>query len=146
MAGATDFTALLLIKSFEGCRLEAYQDAGGVWTIGFGHTGPEVREGLTWTQEEADAALLSDIIRARGEAQKAVTVPLTDRQWAALVSFVFNLGAGALRDSTLLKLINQSRFLEAAKEFPKWDHDGGREAKGLLIRRVKEALLFLEGS
>jgi lysozyme len=57
-----------------------------------------------------------------------------------------NLGTGAFADSTLLKLINQSRFLEAAKEFPKWDHDGGRQVKGLLLRRFKEGLLFLEGT
>jgi len=142
---AIDFAAAF-VRQFEGCQLQAYADVGGVQTIGVGHTGPEVHEGLIWTDYQAEQAFLSDLKHALNEAQKAVSVALTDRQWAAVISFVFNLGAGAFRGSTLCRLINQSKFIDAAKQFPLWDHVDGEESKGLLRRRFSEAALFLEGT
>lgn len=134
------------VRQFEGCRLQAYADARGRETIGVGHTGSEVHEGLIWTDYQAEQAFLSDLKKALQEAQKAVSVALTDRQWAAIISFVFNLGAGAFHGSSLCLFVNQRRFIDAAREFPKWDHVSGAESAGLLRRRFLEAALFLEGS
>jgi lysozyme len=134
------------VRKFEGCQLQAYADEGGKLTIGVGHCGPEVHEGLIWTDYQAEQAFLADLKHALNEAQKAVVVGLTDKQWAAIISFVFNLGAGSFRNSTLCQFINQHKFIEAAKEFTRWCRVDGREDKGLLRRRFSEAALFLEGS
>lgn len=134
------------VRGFEGCQLQAYADLGHIMTIGVGHTGPEVHEGLIWTDYQAEQAFLADLNKALTEARKVIVVGLTDKQWAAVISFVFNLGATAFRKSTLCQLINQHKFMDAAREFPKWDRVEGREDKGLLIRRFSEAALFLEGS
>ena len=120
-------TGIDLIKVFEGCKLEAYQDVVGIWTIGYGHTGPEVVKGLKWTQAQADTALRKGprrILPQCGSYDK--TVPLTDNQFAALVSFAFNLGAGRLRTSTLLKKVLTKDWAGAKLEFAKWDKAGGK--------------------
>lgn len=145
MANAEDIAADF-IRQREGCRLTAYQDGGGVWTIGYGATGPDVVQGLVWTLEQAEARLLSDIAKFSAGVRQLVTVPLSDRQMAALISFAFNLGLGALSQSTLRICANQGDFLGAAKQFIRWSHDAGHEVKGLLIRRLYEAALFLEGT
>ncbi|HEX4105524.1 MAG TPA: lysozyme [Rhizomicrobium sp.] len=134
------------VRAHEGCRLAAYPDSGGVWTIGWGHAGTAVHEGLTWTQSQADAQLDADLAHASDAVARLKKRLLADQQAAALISFVFNLGEGALASSTLLKLINDGRWLDATKEFLRFDHAGGNESKGLLIRRLDEAALFLKGS
>lgn len=139
-------TTIDFVKQHEGCSLTAYQDQGGVWTIGYGHTGPEVHKGLVWTQAQADAALNADLTKAEAQVMKQVTVALSDKQKAALDSFVFNLGGGALSSSHLLQCVNAKDWVGAAKEFIRWDHVGQTEVKGLLIRRLDEAALFLRGS
>jgi lysozyme len=138
--------ALAFIKAHEGCRLIAYPDTGGTWTIGYGATGKDIIKGVTWTQEEADARLERDVDLFEAAVRRHVATSLSDRQMAALISFTFNLGEASLRDSTLLVKLNQGDLLGAAKEFPRWDHDNGREVKGVLIRRFEEAALFLRGS
>ena len=142
---------MALIKSFEGCSLKAYQDDGGVWTLGCGHTGPDVVEGLTITQERADELFGQDIARFERGVTSLLKVPVTQNQFDALVSFSFNCGldidadtkAEGLGDSTLLRLVNEGNFAQAADEFKKWDHDGGRKVDGLSRRRVAEAFLFV---
>ncbi len=134
------------VKSHEGCRLTAYQDSVGIWTIGYGHTGREVHEGLVWTQEQADAALDEDLSEAAKDVTRLKTRLLSDEQMAALISFVFNLGVASFAKSTLLTCVNDCRWMDAAKEFIRWDHAGGIELRGLLIRRLEEAALFLKGS
>lgn len=134
------------VKAHEGCKLDAYRDSAGVLTIGIGHTGPEVIEGLKWTQERADQVLTSDLLKAEAQVTKLKTRLLSDQQMAALISFVFNLGAGALGGSQLLVKVNACQWLDAAHEFVRWDHAGGKELRGLLIRRLEEASLFLKGS
>jgi lysozyme len=131
-----------LTKRFESCRLTAYQDVKGVWTIGWGHTGPEVRAGLVWTQAQADDALLADTARAVQDVNTHVTVALTQGEFDALVDFAFNCGNGNLNTSTLLRLLNAGDYANAANEFVKWDHAGGKEVAGLLRRRLAEKAEF----
>jgi lysozyme len=133
--------ALDLIKGFESCRLEAYQDSIGVWTIGWGHT-RGVKEGDTCTQEQADAWLLEDAQEAVDAVLRLVKVNLTGGQFAALVSFAFNLGQANFARSTLLKNLNHADFGLAANEFPKWSFAGGKHLDGLLRRRLAEQAVF----
>lgn len=133
-----------IVKQFEGCKLKAYKCPAGAWTIGYGHTGPEVTEGLVWTQAEADAALQKDMTRALNDARKLIHVGLNDRQMAAIVSFVFNLGIGNFKSSTLLKMLNAHNFAGAVNEFSKWNKGGGVVLPGLVKRREAEAALFRE--
>ena len=134
-----------LIKRFEGCELEAYLCPAGIWTIGVGHTGPEVKQGMKISQSIADALLLKDLTHAADAVERAVKVELTQGQFDALVSFVFNVGRAAFESSTLLKKINGGDFLGAALEFPKWCHGGGKILDGLVKRRTAEQALFQLG-
>jgi lysozyme len=147
--GANQFTysgkGLALTEQFEGCRLTAYQDQVGVWTIGYGHTGPEVCAGMTVTLEQAEALLAKDINSAGTFVNKMVQVPLTQEEFDALVDFVFNLGAGTFARSTLLRLLNAGQFASAAAQFAVWDRAGGAVVAGLLRRRQAETALFNEG-
>jgi lysozyme len=133
---------LALTEDFEGCKLIAYRDQGGVWTIGWGHTGPDVHEGLVWTQEQADAALVADKSKARAAIRKYVTVPLTEHQFAALEDFDFNVGEGNFSGSTLLKMLNGGNYAGAAKQLELWDHVHGNVIAGLLRRRLAEEAMF----
>ena len=137
---------LALIKSFEGCELEAYPDpgtGGDPWTIGFGHTGPEVKPGLVITAEEADSLLERDVARFERCVEKSLSVEVTQEQFDALVCFAYNVGCKNLQDSTLLKYVNQGRFDDAAQQFLRWNKAGGKVLAGLTRRRQAEADLFL---
>lgn len=136
---------LALTEQFEGCRLTAYQDQVGVWTIGYGHTGPEVCAGMTITAEEAEALLEKDIRSAAECVNNLVSVRLTQEEFDALVDFVFNLGAGAFQRSTLLRQLNAGNFAAAAAQFAIWDRAGGEVVAGLLRRRQAETALFQQG-
>jgi len=133
---------LSLTQSFEGVRLTAHQDQVGVWTIGYGHTGPDVHGGLAITQEQANDLLMGDVSHAAAAVNRLVTVPLTQDQFDALVDFVFNVGIGNFGSSTLLRELNASNFTEAAAQFERWSHAGGIVVAGLLRRRQAEAKLF----
>lgn len=143
-----------LLHYFESCRLEAYPDpgtGGDPWTIGWGHTGPEVVPGLVWTQEMADAAFRNDLSRFERDVDSLLDVPVSQGQFDALVSFAYNVGsdidaddvAEGLGDSTLLKKLNRGDYEGASLEFPKWCRAGGREMLGLKRRRWAEQALFL---
>lgn len=127
-----------LIKSFEDCRLTAYQDSGGVWSIGWGHTGPGVVEGLTWTQKMADDMLTQDVQGAVDEVNRCVTVPLTQDEFDAMVDFTYNVGDGAFENSTMLRLLNGGEYDLAADQFERWDHVHGVAISGLLRRRIAD--------
>lgn len=135
-----------LVKHFEGRYLTAYQDPGGVWTIGYGHTGPEVKKGLSIDGAKADSILASDLSHAAQEARSLVKVRLTSDQLGALTSFVFNLGAGALASSTLLRMVNQANWAAAKEQFGRWTYatiNGKHVAlPGLAARRTAEAAMF----
>jgi lysozyme len=130
------------IQDVEGCKLFAYLDTGGVWTIGVGHTGPEVVKGLTCSMEQALQWLKEDSEEAQEAVRQSVDGLLTQNQFNALVSFVFNVGVNAFKKSTMLKLINKGDFDGAAKEFPKWNKDNGKEVLGLSKRRILEQSVF----
>jgi lysozyme len=131
-----------LTKQFEGLRLAASQDQVGVWTIGYGHTGPEVHGGLVITQDQADILLHSDVAGAVACVNRAVTANIFQHHFDALVDFVFNLGCGRLLGSTLLRHVNAGEFDLAAPQFLLWDHAGGVVVQGLLTRRQAEMTLF----
>ena len=136
---------LALTQKFEGLRLTAYQDQVGVWTIGYGHTGPEVCAELTITQEQANNLLMQDIASAVAAVNRLVTVAFNQNGFDALVDFAFNLGNNALSGSTLLRKLNADDFAGAAAEFPKWCKAGGKVVPGLLRRRQAEQQLFQQG-
>ena len=138
-------TELLLQKlmEMEGCRLEAYEDAAGVPTIGYGHT-KNVRMGDRITQYWAKEMLREDIEEAEWLV-KELGVAKTEGQLDALVSFVFNLGIGRLMTSTLLKVIrNGGSMQQIKKEFKRWVYGGGKQLPGLVKRREWEAKRFFE--
>lgn len=137
-----------LIKHFEGCELTAYQDAVGVWTIGWGHTGSEVRAGLTITQSEADQLLDRDLDRFEEAVDRLTRGRATPDQFAAMVSLAFNVGAGdgGLKTSTLLRMHNDGDYEGAAAQFARWNKAGGRVLNGLTRRRAAEAELYRKGS
>lgn len=136
---------LALTENFEGDVLHAYRDQVGVWTIGYGHTGPDVVPGLTITPAQAQALLAQDIAAAAACVNNSVTVPLAQNEFDALVDFVFNLGTGAFESSTLLRDLNAGDFSAAAGQFDLWDHAGGAVVAGLLRRRQAETALFETG-
>lgn len=140
--GRINAVGLELIKDFEGLRLNSYQDAVGVWTIGYGHTrtaGP----GQRITDAQATALLREDVANFENAVTQAVQVPMTANQFAALVSFTYNVGSGALNRSTLLRKLNAGDTLGAADEFLRWNRAGGQELAGLTRRRIAERELFL---
>jgi len=131
-----------LIKKYEGLYLTAYKDPVGILTIGYGHTGSDVKPGQRITQAQADQLLQGDVAIAEKAVRSQVKVPLTQGQFDALVSFTFNLGAGALKSSTLLKKLNAGDYAGAQAEFGKWVHAGGKVLPGLVARRQEEATMF----
>lgn len=137
---------LALIQSFEGCRLQAYPDpgtGGDPWTVGYGHTGPDVQTGMIITQEMADDYLRQDVEKFEKCVNNAVSDDITQGQFDALVCFAFNVGCAALGKSTLLRHVNAGDDDLAAKEFLRWDKAGGRVMAGLTRRRQAEMELFL---
>jgi GH24 family phage-related lysozyme (muramidase) len=139
--------AVELIKKFEGCRLEAYLCPAGVWTIGYGHTGTNVKAGLKITQADAEALLLSDIERFARAVDTWIKVDLTNNQRCALISFTFNVGIGALQESTLRKRLNNGEdpVKVAMEELPRWNKGDGKILEGLVRRRRAEVELFCHG-
>lgn len=116
----TSTQGLTLLCEREGARNVAYRDSVGVWTVGVGHTGPEVHEGLVWTDEQVRQTLASDLARFEKAVNNCITVPLEQCQFDALVSFAFNVGATAFASSTLRKYINLGNTEAAIHEFDRW--------------------------
>jgi len=137
----TSQKGLDLIKSFEGLRLSAYKDVVGVVTIGYGTTSG-VKMGDTITKERAEQLLREDVERFEQQVLRLVRVPLSQGQHDALVSFVYNLGAGNLSNSTLLRLLNAGDYAGAAAQFDRWNKAGGKVLSGLVRRRAAERALF----
>jgi lysozyme len=138
---------LSITKDSENCKLVAYWDATGkCWTIGWGHTGPDVHEGLVWTQFKADSQLLVDMSWAENAVRTLVKVALTRDQFISLGDFVYNVGSGNFASSTLLRDINACDMSDAAKEFLRWNESGGKVLPGLVVRRNAEEALFILGT
>ena len=143
----TSDKGIALIKQFEGCKLTAYQDSVGVWTIGYGWTQPvdgkPIRAGMTIKQETADRLLKTGLVSYESDVSRLVKVGLTQGQFDALVSFTYNLGARSLSTSTLLRKLNAGDYAGAADEFMHWNKAGGKVLNGLTRRREAERALFL---
>ena len=136
------------ITSYEGQRLTAYPDPGTgsmPWTIGVGHTGGVMPCDVI-TAEQSDAFLRADLGSAEAAVNRLVTVPISQDQFDALVSFVFNLGAGALHSSMLLRMLNAGDWPGAADQFLRWTMAAGRVLPGLVKRRISERTMFLTGA
>ena len=143
----TSDKGIALIKQFEGCKLTAYQDSVGVWTIGYGWTKPvdgkPIRAGMTIKQETAERLLKTGLVSYENDVSRLVKVDLTQGQFDALVSFTYNLGARPLSTSTLLRKLNAGDYAGAADEFLRWNKAGGKVLNGLTRRREAERALFL---
>lgn len=142
----TSDKGIALIKQFEGCKLTAYQDSAGVWTIGYGWTQPvdgkPIRAGMTIKQETAERLLKTGLVGYESDVFRLVKVGLTQGQFDALVSFTYNLGARSLSTSTLLRKLNAGDYAGAADEFLRWNKAGGKVLNGLTRRREAERALF----
>jgi len=132
-----------LIKSKEACLLKAYRCPAGIWTIGFGHTGPEVHQDLEITKIEADALLQSDLIVMDAAVSRICPIT-TDAQHAAMVSLAYNIGPDNFARSSVARLHNARKYAEAAQAFALWNKGGGRVLAGLVARRAEEAALYLQ--
>lgn len=136
-----------LIESFEGLKLKSYQDQRGVWTIGYGSTGPGIGPGLEWTQAQADQRFSEDLQKfISGVAASVLPVKLSDKQLAACTSFAYNVGLHNFQASGCCRLAKQERWQEAAANILLWNKIGSYVSPGLTARRQKEHDLFLEGS
>ena len=136
---------LEFIKQAEGCKLHAYQDSVGVWTIGVGHT-KGVVEGQIITQGMSDAFLEDDLQDVYPCIEAHVHVPLSQGQFDSVCSWIFNLGCGAFKGSTFLNKINKQEWSEAAAQILRWDHAGDKKLAGLTKRRQGESKMFLDSS
>jgi len=139
------------LKRWEGCKLTAYQDQGGVWTVGVGCTGPDIKKGVKWTQAQAD----NELIRRAGEAEddavrlSPILETANDSRRAAVASFIFNVGLGNKQRigyiySTFRKKIDAGDWVQAAEQIRKWNRVAGVVNNGLINRRRIEAQLLLK--
>ena len=141
------------IKNFEGLRLNAYLCPARVWTIGYGHTGSEVKKGLVITKEQAEKYFREDVAIHENNVSRLVKVPLTQNRFDALVSFEYNVGYGNFANSTLLRLLNAKKYAQAAEQFTRWVYTtvsvNGKPKSvalsGLVNRRKREKEIFLNG-
>lgn len=131
-----------MVKKYEGLYTKAYHCPAGVLTIGYGHTGPDVKPGQRIREAQAEKMLRQDMGKFEDAVRRQVKVPLTQGQFDALVSFTFNCGEGALKNSTLLKKLNSGDYAGAQAEFQRWNKGGGRVLPGLVKRRAEEAQMF----
>jgi GH24 family phage-related lysozyme (muramidase) len=138
-----------LIKCFEGCRFNPYRDAGGLWTVGYGHLigdGKSLPSGYNriFTQKEIDDFLVNDLMHVESGISVLIRVSITQNQFDALCSFCYNLGMGTLQKSTLLKDINSSLWGAAANDILKFHFASGVSLPGLVKRRQAEHDLFIK--
>ena len=132
-----------LIKKFEGCKLEAYKCAAGVWTIGYGHT-KDVKEGNSITKEDAESMLVHELQEYCNDVDIAVKVDLKQNEFDSLVSWTYNLGPTNLNSSTMLRVLNEGKHDEVPAQMKRWNKASGQVKEGLVRRREAEALLFQE--
>lgn len=138
-------TCFALIRQSEGLRLKAYRCPAGVLTIGYGHTGPDVSENKKITHDEAEALLHQDVTHASDSVLQLTRGKVSQGQLDALTDFVFNLGSGKLKSSTLLAKHKTGNYTGAAAEFGRWIYGDGHPMPGLIKRRAAETHLYLSG-
>jgi len=132
-----------LIRQFEGCKLQAYQDQRGIWTIGFGATGGAIGPETVWTQQQADSELLIRVNGVGAQVNHKIQPILKQCQFDALCSLVYNIGIGNFTGSKMIRLLNGREWKQAADEFLVWNHINGTVSAGLSCRREAERALFL---
>ena len=134
-----------LIKESEGCKLTSYKCPAGIWTIGYGQT-KSIKEGMTWTQNQADEDLVKTALEVLNRAIKysPILATVNMEKQAAIADFIYNLGVGNYAISTLKKKVDVGDWVSAASEIKRWDKAAGKVLKGLTVRRAKEAALLLE--
>tara|TARA_Y100000114_G_scaffold118236_1_gene112719 strand:- start:713 stop:1156 length:444 start_codon:yes stop_codon:yes gene_type:complete len=137
----TSAEGIALIKKFEGCELKAYQCSAGVWTIGYGHT-KDVEEGDTISKDQAEEMLVEELHEYENYVNEYVNVALSQNQFDALVSWVYNLGPANLKASTMLKVLNDGKYEDVPYQMKRWNKAGGKVLDGLVRRREAEALLY----
>ena len=137
----TSAKGVAIIKRWEGLRLNAYRCPAGVWTIGYGHT-KGVKPGDRITRRQAEKYFLEELPVYEEAVKRNVKAELNQNQFDALVSFVYNVGERQFKNSTLLRLLNQSKYFEAAKQFKRWIYAGSKPLPGLIKRRREEFELF----
>ena len=142
-AGALALAAPL-VAYYEGTILRTYRDPIGILTSCTGHTGPELRMGQTFTKEQCETMLYSDLLK-HADALNCIKTPLADNQKAAFLSFAFNVGNGAFCKSTLARKANAGDLMGACAELSRWVMAGGRELPGLVKRRAAERQLCEKG-
>lgn len=135
--------AVALVKKFEGCKLKAYRCPAGIPTIAYGRT-QGVKMGDRCTQEQADKWLLSDLSATERTINEFVTVKINQNQRDALASFIYNVGSGNFKNSTLCRKLNCGDYHGASAEFMRWIYAGGKALDGLVKRRTAEKALFDE--
>lgn len=141
MARRTNADGVALIKNYEGLHLAPYLCAAKIWTIGYGHT-RTVHVGMQITPDQADQLLDDDLRLTERAVQRAVQVPLNDNQFAALVSFTFNVGINNFQNSTLLKLLNRGWYEQVPAQLMRWNRVQGEIMGGLSRRRAAEGQLW----
>lgn len=134
-----------LIKDSEGCKLKAYKCPAGIWTIGYGQT-KGVKEGMVWTQQQADEDIIKTALQAFNEAIKASPILATANmeKQAAIADFVYNLGITNYNKSTLKLRVDKGNWVSASTEIKKWNKSNGNVLKGLVTRRQLEADLLIK--
>jgi lysozyme len=135
-------TGVDMLASWESFRSTPYLDSAGIWTIGVGHAMPKGITIRSLTFEQGKALLAQDLLPVTTAINATVVVPLSQVQFDALAIFIFNIGAGAFRSSTMLRKLNAGDFAGAAAEFPRWNMAGGKVSAGLVRRRAAEQNLF----
>lgn len=136
-----------LIHSFEQCKLTAYPDPGSSdgnpWTIGWGSTGPDIKRGTVWTQQQADERFKADIAGREDKLNATlVGVPTTQAQFDAMLSLGYNIGMGALVGSTVMRRHKAKDYKGAATAFGMWNKNDGKVMRGLVRRRTAEADMY----
>lgn len=149
MARKINDLGLKYLKRFEGCQLRAYKDSSGILTIGYGITNKtgllNIEETTEITEEQAEDLLRKALPKYESCVEKYVKVPLSDNQFSALVSFVYNVGCTAFKNSTLLKKLNSGDYNCVPQELMKWTKVKGKELSGLINRRAAEGGLWAKG-
>lgn len=130
-----------LIRHFEGLRLDSYCCPGGIWTIGYGHTGG-IMPGQSISREYAEQLLAEDVAKFAEQVELLLKRPVTQQQFDSLVSLAFNIGITALASSTLIRMLNEGRDDDAVLQFSRWMQAGGKILPGLVARRRAEADIF----
>lgn len=146
----TSRSGIDLIKKWEGCKLRAYQDSVGVWTIGYGLTSAAgivpVTKGMVITQQQADDYLVQSLVKYEAAVTKALTRAPSQPQFDAMVSLCYNIGPGAFAGSTLVRRFNAGDIPGAADAFLMWNKAGGKVLQGLVYRRMDERAFFLRSA